>query len=364
MRIIVTGGGTGGHIYPAIAIAQKFQKENPDCEVLYVGSEHGMEKDLVPRMGYNIKLVDAKGINRTNPLKLAETIHHTNRGIIQSSKILKEFKPDYIIGTGGYACFPTIFTGARMGIPCYLHEQNAFPGVANRSLERYVKKVFLGFDDARKYFRDEKKIIYAGNPVRETFFNLTREEARKNLGISEDEIVILSFGGSLGAETINNTAFELMKRLNGKEHYRLIFGTGVRYKEIIDAKIKNDGVEIQSNIEVKDYINNMDNYLMASDLVIERSGALSVAETTVCGKPSVLIPSPNVTANHQYFNAKAVADRGGAILVEEKDLVVIDLVDQIISLLRNKKKLTEMGECAKECAPMEALDIIYKEITR
>ena len=362
MRIIVTGGGTGGHIYPAIAIAEKFKRENLDCEILYVGSEHGMEKDLVPKMGYKIKLVDAKGINRTNPIKLISTVNHTNHGIAQAVKIIKDFKPDYIVGTGGYVCFPTIFSGARMGIPCYLHEQNAFPGVANRGLERFVKKVFLGFDDARKFFKDESKIFYAGNPVRENFFKLTKEEARKNLGLSEDEIVILSFGGSLGAETINNTAFELMKRINGKEKYRLIFGTGVRYYDQIMGRVRSENIEVEDNIEIKDYINDMDNYLMASDLVIERSGALSVAETTVCGKPAVLIPSPNVTANHQYYNAKAVADRGGAVLVEEKDLVVPELVEEIVSLLRNKKKLEEMGECAKKCAPMEALDIIYKGI--
>lgn len=359
MKLIVTGGGTGGHIYPAIAIADKFKSEDPGTEVLYVGCREGIEQELVPKAGYDLKLVDARWVDRSSIRELFKTANTVLKGISQSRKIIREFKPDAVIGTGGYVCFPVIYAAQKEGVPAFLHEQNAFPGLANRKLEKFVRKIFLGFGDAKKYFREPEKMVEAGNPVRKSFFSLEKSEARKKLGFGEDEFIVLSFGGSLGAETINEVAFSLMKKLNGVPDTQLIFGTGKRYFENVNKRVSDEGITVESNIHIKDYINDMDNHLMAADVVIARSGALSVAEITVCGKASVLIPSPNVTGNHQFYNAKAIADRGGAFLIEEKALDAEKLVENILELKNDPEKLRSMGASAYACAPVKALDIIY-----
>ena len=362
MRLIVTGGGTGGHIYPALAIADKFKEMDPDCEILYVGNDEGIEKNIVPKHGYKIELVDARWLNKSNPYQLIKTGVRVVKGILESKRVIKKFKPDYIIGTGGYVCFPVIYAGHGYGAKCYLHEQNAFPGLANRTLEPKVKKVFLGFSDAAKYFKYPEKMVETGNPVRKSFFTITKSEARKKLGYKENDFIVLSFGGSLGAETINTGAFEIMKYFNGKPGSELVFGTGKSYYNGVMSKTKEQKIEISENIRIKDYIDDMDNYLMAADVVISRAGALSVAEMTVAGKASILIPSPNVTGNHQYFNAKAVSDKGGAILIEEKDFTPELLLAKVKELADNRDLACEIGEKARKTAPIHALDIIYDTV--
>ncbi len=362
MRVIVTGGGTGGHIYPALAIADKFKEQEPETEILYVGNEEGIEKDVVPKSGYPMELVDARWLDKSNPWQLIKTGVRVTKGILEAGRVMRKFKPDVVIGTGGYVCFPVILAGKRFGAKTFLHEQNAFPGLANRTLEKYVNKVFLGFSDAAKYFKDPSKMVEAGNPVRKSFFSLDKAEARAKLGFPQEDFVVFSFGGSLGAEKINEVAFELMEALNGHEKVRMVFGTGKWYYDSIIEKAAEREITLCENIIIKDYIDDMENYLAASDLIISRAGALSVAETTVCGRASILIPSPNVTGNHQYFNAKAVADRGGAILLEEKDLTAEGLIKEVMHLKNNPEIAEKMGRAAKACAPMKALDIIYGEI--
>lgn len=370
MRIIVTGGGTGGHIYPAIAIAQKFIEKDPDGEVLYVGCHEGFEKDLVPKAGLKLELVDARWINKKNIYQLAKTSVRVCHGIIQANNVIKKFKPDAIIGTGGYVCFPVIFAGARKNIPCFIHEQNAFPGLANRKLEKYVKKVFLGFKEGEEYFADKSKMVVTGNPVRDSFFKLDKSEARKKLGIPEDYFMLLSFGGSLGAKSINDVAFEIAKELDNRDKTVMIFGTGKWYYDEVLNRCEEENYHFSDNIKIKSYIDDMDNVLIASDMVISRAGALSTAETMVAGKPSILIPSPNVAGNHQFFNAKALSDKGAAILVEEKDIRKdaadgrIDFADKVFELMNDAKRLKEMGDNAKKAAPSLATDIIYDEVKK
>lgn len=362
MRVIVTGGGTGGHIYPALAIADKFKEAEENAEILYVGNEEGIEKDVVPKAGYRIELVDARWIDRSNPWQLVKTGAKVVKGIIEAEHIMRKFKPDVVIGTGGYVCFPVIVAGKMYGAKTFLHEQNAFPGLANRALERYVNKVFLGFSDAAKYFKTPSKMVESGNPVRKSFFELNKREARSKLGFPQDEFIVFSFGGSLGAEKINEVAFELMQTVNGHEKVRMIFGTGKWYYDSIFEKVNEKGIKLADNIIIKDYIDDMENYLAAADLVISRAGALSVAEATVCGKACILIPSPNVTGNHQYYNAKAVSDRGGALLVEEKDLTAEGLIANVMKFKNNPSLLAGMEAASRACAPMNAPDIIYNEI--
>lgn len=362
MRLIVTGGGTGGHIYPALAIADKFKEMDPDTEILYVGNADGIEKDVVPKSGYPLKLVDARWIEQVNPKEMVLIAAHVTHGIEQSFKVLRQFKPDAVIGTGGYVCFPVIMAARMIKCRKYLHEQNAYPGRANRTLERHVDNIFLGFEDAGKYFRQPQKHIVSGNPVRKSFFTMSKREAREKLGIPQNDFVVFTFGGSLGAVKINEVAVELLEIFNGHDGVTMIMGTGKFYNDDVAAEIAEKHIDVKPNIRVKGYIENMALYLMACDLVISRAGALSVAETTVCGKASILIPSPNVTGNHQYYNAKAVADRGGAILIEEKDFSIKKVVEEVLSLKNDEKKLEAMSRASRQCAPDKALDIIYNKV--
>lgn len=358
MKVIVTGGGTGGHIYPALAIADKFMEMDPENDILYVGNCEGIEKDVVPKSGYPMELVDARWLDKINPKEVVRTGFRVTKGIAESLRVIKKYNPDVIIGTGGYVCFPVLVAGHMLKKLCYLHEQNAYPGLANRTLEKFVKRIFLGFPEAGQYFKEPEKHVTAGNPVRKNFFRLTRREAREKLGIPQDDFVVFTFGGSLGSRKINEVAFELLKIFNGHPGVRLIMGTGKWYYQENMDLIAEDGIDIKENITIRDYIEKMDLCLMACDVVISRAGALSVAETTVCGKAAILIPSPNVTGNHQYYNAKSVADRGGAFLIEEKDLDLQEVTGYVLKLKNDRELLRGMSEACLACAPVRALDII------
>ncbi|NLD10676.1 undecaprenyldiphospho-muramoylpentapeptide beta-N-acetylglucosaminyltransferase [Aminicella lysinilytica] len=364
MKVIVTGGGTGGHIYPALAIADEIKERDPSSEILYVGNDIGLEKDIVPGSGYDMELVSAKWLDRSNIFKIFDTGFSTMKGIRQSMKIMKNFKPDVVIGTGGFVCVPVIYAGHKYGARCYLHEQNAFPGVANRTLEKFVNKVFLGFPEASHYFKEPQKHLVTGNPVRSRFLGVDKSEARQKLALDEDDFVIFSFGGSQGAEKINQVVFQLMKTVNGMDHVTLLFGTGSQYYQEILDDVKAQNIELGANIRIESYINDMEDYLGASDLIISRAGALSVAETCMCGRASILIPSPNVTGNHQYFNAKSVADRGGAVLIEEKDLTDELLLEEVTKLKNDPEFVKKMGDAAFACAPKDATNMIYQTICK
>lgn len=361
MKVIMTGGGTGGHIYPAVAIADKIKEKDPKAEILFIGTRKGLEKTLVPQNGYPIEFITVSGFDRKNMLKNVKTAVDLLKGMSQAKKIIRNFKPDVVIGTGGYVCGPVVKTAAKMGIKTYIHEQNAFPGMTNKMLEPYVQKVFMGFEKAGEYFKHPEKHIVVGNPVRKSFFTKTKQEARQALGISEDEFVILSFGGSRGAGRINKAMLHVATEFSGKPKTSLYFGTGDIYYDAICKETEEKG-GFEDNIHIMKYINDMDNYLMAADIVIARAGALSIAEICVCGKCAIFIPSPNVTGNHQYHNAKAVSDCGGAILIEEKDLTDELLVSQLTELRNDRQKLDAMGEAARNCAFNDSAEIMYYEI--
>lgn len=362
MRVIMTCGGTGGHIYPAVAIADEIRERKPDTQVLFVGSEIGLEKDLVPESGYDIKLICSDGFNRKHLLKNVKVIKTLRRGSRQSSEILREFGPDIVIGTGGYASAPIMKAAQRMKIPTYIHEQNAVPGMANKMLERKVKKLFLGFREAGQYFRHPEKHIFSGNPVRKEFMETGKEEARTELGFKPSEFVLFAFGGSQGAGRINRAMIKVIETFNGVKNFRICLATGSYYYDAILKEFGEKGIELHDNIMIMEYISDMAKYLSACDIVISRSGALSVAEVTVCGKPAVFIPSPLVTGNHQFYNAKAVADKGGAIVVEEKDLDNEQLIAEILRLKNNPEALRSMSEKSRECAPVDAVKIICDNI--
>lgn len=364
MRVIMTGGGTGGHIYPAIAIADEIKKRDENAEILFVGAETGLEKRLVPENGYRIELITVKGFNRKNLLQNVDVLKKLRKGSRRAKEIITNFKPDVVIGTGGYVSAPVVKTAQKMDIPTYIHEQNAFPGVTNKMLERHVKKVFLGFSEGSEYFKHPEKHIAAGNPVREDFLREEKNAARAGLGFSPKDFVLLAFGGSQGAGRINKAMIKIIETFNGVADFKICMATGSYYYQAIMEAFRESGIALQDNIKIMEYINDMPKYLAASDLVISRSGALTVAEVTVCGKPAIFVPSPNVTGNHQYFNAMAVSQRGGATVIEEKDLDNDRLVSTILNLKNNPEILKDMSEKSRACASPEATKIICDHVIR
>lgn len=362
MRIVLTGGCTGGHIYPALAIGDKFREMDPTNEVIYIGHDGGLETSIVPKAGYELKTVDADWFRRDNPVTLAKTLAVSNRGAMQARKIMRDFKPDVVVSTGSFVSVPVVLAAIREGIPFYLHEQNGYPGVSNRSFAMNATRIFLGFGSAAEYFRDKAKLIYSGNPVRKDFNGRDRSADRKELGIADTDVVITVFGGSLGSETTNRIGLSLIKEYGGREGYTILFGTGKDYYENVTVDIKRLGYKDYDNIRVMPYISNMPQLMSASDLVVSRAGALSVAEVTMAGVAAVFVPSPNVTADHQYYNAKAVADKGGAVLVRESDNTSAEVMEHIRELTDNPEKIKEMAAASAALAPTEAANIIYENI--
>ena len=359
MRVIVSGGGSGGHVYPAIAVADKVMEKDKNSKVLFIGNKVGVEEELVPRTGYEFKMVKARWFDRSNPLDAVIMVRDVLRGARQALKIMKEFKPDVVIGTGGYAAVPVVLAGYKYGAKTFIQEQNAYPGMANKLLSRFADKIFLGFDYAEKYFKQKKKLVTCGNPVRKQFFVADKDQCRKELGIPKDDFVAFILGGSQGAEALNEACFGLLKEMNGNEGMSLIFATGDQYFDEVMGKIKDQGIKLEKNILMRGFMDDIEKYMAASDLVIERSGALSVAETSACGKAAIYVPSLNVTANHQYYNAKAVTDKGGAIIIEETDLTPEKIVKEVFRIKDDKELLEKMCKASKEYASRDATDIIY-----
>jgi len=361
MKIVLTGGITGGHIYPALAIGDKFREMNPDNEIIYIASGKQLERSIIPGAGYKLYEVESEPFDRSDYVKLVKTAFRTLRGRRQALKIMKKFKPDVVISTGSYVSVPVVMAGHSYGASIYMHEQNGYPGVSNRAFAGYAKKIFLGFEGARQYFKDDSNIMYAGNPVRKDFYGRNRNDDRRELGISEDDLVIMVFGGSLGSETTNDIGEAVARTYGGKQGYTVIWGTGKNYYDEISNRLQREGFGYD-NVRISPYIDNMPQMLSAVDISISRSGALSTAETTMAGRAAIFIPSPNVTADHQYYNAKAVADEGGALIVredgntEQKVLGLIEELDTDRSIIRN------MERASLSIAPLDAADIIYKTI--
>ena len=364
MKAILSCAGTGGHIYPAIAIADKIRAMEPDSDILFIGTKAGMENRLVPSAGYAIRGIDASGFNRKNMLKNVKTAFDLARGSREAEAILKEFKPDAVIGTGGYVTGTVVRKAAKLGIPCFIHEQNVMPGMANKMLEKYVRSVFISFEGSREHFQQQDKLILSGNPIRQAFLNADISNARESAGLGPDDFMILITGGSLGAEVPNLASLDLIRTLAADpKGAKIFFVTGKRYYDEIKADV--DAIEgSEKFVRVIDYADNMPLLMSAADLIVSRAGAIALSEITASGKPSVLIPSPNVTNNHQYYNAKSVADAGAAVLIEESSLQngYGPFVSAVLQLLEDREKLAGMAAQAASIGRTDAVDIIYKNI--
>ncbi|HHZ05239.1 MAG TPA: undecaprenyldiphospho-muramoylpentapeptide beta-N-acetylglucosaminyltransferase [Clostridiales bacterium] len=368
MRAIFAGGGTAGHINPALAIAGHIMEKEPDAEILYIGAKGGMEERLVPQSGFEFKGITISGFKRSfSPSAIKANIITAKRAITSSheaKKIIKEFKPDICVGTGGYVSGPVLRTAAKMGIPTVIHEQNAFPGVTNKMLGPMVSRVMLAIPAAKKHFKENCRFATTGNPVRKAIITANKEQSRQALDL-DDRPVILSFGGSLGARKINEGVADLIARSGKDRKYQIIHAYG-QYGKWFPDLLREKGIEPNDckNLDIREFINNMPTCLAAADLVICRAGAITISELQAQGKPSVLIPSPNVAENHQYHNAMALVNADAAGIIEEKDLtpqLLIETVDQMVS---NPAKLREYAENARQTAIIDANDRIYSVIKK
>ncbi len=362
MKVIMTGGGTGGHIYPAIAIADKIKQEDPTGQILFVGTERGKESELVPQCGYPIEYIKVRGLDRKNWIKNIKVMIDYGAAMKAAGRIIDRFKPDCVIGTGGYVSAPLLRAAAKRGIKTYVQEQNAIPGLTNKLLEREVEKVFLGFQEASTGFNHPEKHVFTGNPVRRTFYTNTQLQCRQLLQMNPKDFVILAFGGSQGAGRINKAMIHVVEQYNGVKGVTVVFVPGKYYYLPVITEIAEKGIILEDNIKILEYIHDMDHFLPAADLVICRSGALTVSEISVCGKASILIPSPIVTGDHQLFNANVLGNRDGAIVIEEKNLTDQGLFQQIEFLKKNPEHVSEMGKNSKNAGPQDATEIIWETI--
>ncbi len=366
MKYVFSCGGTGGHINPGIAIAKEIQKRDSQADILFIGCEDGMENTLVKREGFPMENIDLGGFMREKTKEAIKyNIYNVKRAckaLLHCKKVIKSFKPDIVVGTGGYVSGPGVMGGVLNKIPAVIHEQNAYAGFTTKLVAKKVNKVFLSFPKT-KGVEELTNTMLTGNPVRANLMTANSEISRMQLGVDKRPLV-LSYGGSLGAEQVNNAMVRVLELSQKDGLLNHIHATGeLEYKNCTDA-LKNAGVffEGENGITVKDYIYNMDQCMAACDIVIARSGAITLAEIACLGKPCILIPSPNVAENHQYFNAAVFRDAGAAVLIEEKDLTGDLLYKVLLDTVCNSETLDRMSKAAKELALPNATQTIVDEI--
>lgn len=355
LKIIISGGGTGGHIFPAIAIARAVEEMRPGTEILFVGAIGRMEMEKVPAAGYKIKGLEIAGISRTNMLKNISLPAKVLKSVKKAKEIIYEFNPDVIVGVGGYASGPTLWAGIRKHIPTLIQEQNSYPGITNKIVGKRVNKICVAYPGMEKYFPADK-VIMTGNPVRQDISNLAtkRNEAKEYFKLN-DGITLLVIGGSLGARTINLGIKNALQLLAGN-NIRVIWQTGKAfYAEAVEL------AKQYTNIRVYDFIAKMDYAYAASDVVISRAGAISLAELCIAGKPAILVPSPNVAEDHQTKNANSLADRNAAIVMKD-EVAIQQLGDKVIEIANNMELRNSLSENSKALAMLDSANKIAKEI--
>ena len=360
LRVIVSGGGTGGHIFPAVSIANAIKKQHPEAEILFVGALGRMEMQRVPAAGYKIEGLPVRGLVR--PLWSPKNVG-VMMDFLKSKKmvkqIIRDFKPQVAVGVGGYASAPTLNAAYSMGIPCLIQEQNSYAGVTNKSLAKKAKKVCVAYSGMERFFPADK-IVMTGNPVRQNLLdnNLSKEEARKSFGLEPDKKTILIIGGSLGARTMNESVLAHLEDIR-RSNVQVIWQTGKYYSQSIAEELKKtDEVE---NMKVMDFIGSMDNAYAAADVVVSRAGASSISELCLLGKPCILVPSPNVAEDHQTKNAMALSTKDAAIFIADKDAKA-QLIDVALKTVADDAKLKSLSENVKKLAFHDSADVIAEEV--
>lgn len=347
-RVIFTCGGTAGHVNPAIALAQLMAEHDPKTEFLFVGAERGLEKDLVPKAGYAFRTVHISSFHRSfKPREIRHnliSLGNLIRSPGEARKILRQFRPDVVIGTGGYASFPLVKQAAKAGIPTAVHESNMVPGLTTEMLEPFADRIMVGFEACRQHYRHPEKVVVTGTPVREDFFALTREQAKARLGVDDGRPLIVSFWGSLGAAGMNRQMVDFLALEAAKEPFHHIHAAGGGNREVLAGSLRERGVDLEAHpsLDLREYIYDMAVVLRAADLVICRAGASTISELTALGVPALMVPSPYVTNNHQEKNARALEAAGGAVVLVEGESTGQKLFQTACGILHDEPRRRSM----------------------
>jgi len=356
MRIIVSAGGTGGHIYPALAIINKFKEKEKDLEVLYIGTHNRMEKELIPKRGIKYEELEIYGFSKKDILLDIKNIFLIRKATKKCLNIMKEFKPDIVMGIGGYVTYPVITAANKLGIKTFIHEQNSHPGKTNLALQKKCDLVGVSFKESISYFNKVKgEAFYSGNPCGENALNL-KPMPKKELGLSNNKKLVVVVAGSLGSSSINNKMIDFLNKAE-KENFEVLYITG---KSLYDEFIKNN--KFSKNIKVVPYVDNLPALLKNTDLIVTRAGASTISEILSLSLPAIFIPSPYVANNHQYYNALEIKNNGGGELIEEKDLTGDLLLSKINEVLEDQDKYQKMKENLKKMSMNNSSEVIYKKI--
>lgn len=368
MRVIIAAAGTGGHINPGIAIANKIEKEEAGSEIIFIGTDRGIEKDLVPRAGYKLKTIEAYGLSKKITINNIKKTIKTIKSLKKAQKIIEEFKPDIVIGTGGYICGPVLTAAKRCNIPTVLHESNSFPGLAVKMLAKKTDAIFVGLEKAKENLPKAKKVIVTGTPTKISKIKMTdsqRKLLKDKLDLNPELQVVLVFGGSQGAKKINEAMLEIIKQ--GKAtNYQIIWSVGQKNYENIKEELEREKINVDDivNIKVLPYIYNMEEIMNISDLLVCRSGAITITEVAKLGKPAIFIPLPNVSQNHQEKNAKVLEEVGAAKIILNNELTGEKFKKEIEQIIEDKELLKDMEKKAHKMNIENVEDNIYKEIKK
>ncbi len=368
MKVIIAAAGTAGHINPGLAIANKIKQEEKDSKIIFIGTTRGLENDLVPRAGYELKTIDAYGFSKKISIENFKKIYKTWKGFGQAKKIMQEFKPDIVIGTGGYICGATITSAHKMNIPTMIHESNSFPGIAVKMLAKKTNTILVSFEDAIPRIKKAQNIVYTGTPVKikKVDYSINEKTAiLKQIGLNGTKPIILISGGSQGAQKINEAILEIVKKKLNK-NYQMIWATGPKQFDIMKEDLENSNININNidGVKVMPYIYNMEETMNIADVMIGRAGAMTVTEISNLGKPSILVPLPNVSHNHQYYNAKVLENVGAAKIILNEELVGEKLNKIIEEIVLEPSKMQEMGKNALKVSTKDAEEKIYQEIRK
>ena len=363
MKFILTCGGTAGHINPALAVAGRLRELMPDCEILFIGAEGKMEMELVPREGYKIEPLKITNISRGYSLEAIihnlDTLKNVAVSTREAKRIMREFKPDVVIGTGGYVCYPVLMAASELKIPTAVHESNAVPGLTTKLLAEHVDKVMVGFEESRGAYHHPEKVEVTGTPVRGEFAAYSKALAKRELGLDPDEPLVVSVWGSLGAAHMNKIMGELITMMDDSRPFRLIHSVGTRYFEDFMSALRQRAPDFaRFGADVRKYIYDMPRVMAAADLILCRAGASTLSELAYMGKPVIIVPSPNVTNNHQEKNARVLEKAGGAKVFLEGEFDAPALMDTVRGLLGDSTQLEAMSQAMLSLAVPGATDRI------
>lgn len=366
MRAIIAAAGTGGHINPGLAIANKIKQEEPDSEIIFIGTERGLEKDLVPRSGYELKTIESYGISRSFSLENIKRLIKTILSIGEAKKIIKEFKPDIIIGTGGYICVSVCKAAQKLNVPYVIHESNVLPGIATKMLAKKASKILVGFKEAKERLDKNAVVAVTGTPTKINDLHLSSHEIKSKveaMGLKSNKPIVLVFGGSQGAESINKSLLEIIENKMNK-NYQIIWATGPKQYEIVKSELNNKQINIDNidEIKVMPYIYDMETVMNISDIIVSRSGAMTVTEIEKLGKPAVFIPFPYAAENHQEYNARVLEKAGAGKVILDNELNAEKLNGQIEELVKDPNTIKRMGENSKKLSINNVEDRIYVEL--